>query len=105
MADFQVAVVDCFGSTLRYIELFEALGGAVIHVQSSPVPLFGFRPADPSRFSHVLVADGDIDVIADKLATLEPVAVLAGKETGVELADLLAERLGLSSSNGTALSA
>lgn len=61
-------------------------------------------PVDTSRFSHTLVNDGDLEKLAEQLAVLQPCAVLPGRESGVELADALSERLGLPG-NGTALSA
>jgi biotin carboxylase len=59
---------------------------------------------DSAEFSSTLVHDGDFGALATRLAALHPVAVLPGRETGVELADALSERLGLPT-NGTALSA
>ncbi|WP_329042222.1 ATP-grasp domain-containing protein [Streptomyces sp. NBC_00178] len=59
---------------------------------------------DTSRFSHILVNEGEFEDLAERLAILQPRAVLPGRESGVELADALSERLGLPT-NGTALSA
>lgn len=103
MSTFDVAVVDAFGATSGYTDAFGAVGAGVIQVQSTPDLLFGVTPVDPSRFSHTLVHDGDLDVLTERLAALRPRAVLPGRESGVELADALSERLGLPS-NGTALS-
>ncbi|MEU0038762.1 ATP-grasp domain-containing protein [Streptomyces sp. NPDC006333] len=101
---FQVVVVDAFGATSRYTDAFGAVGGQVIQVQSTADLLAGVVPVDPTRFSHTLVYDGDFEKLAEKLARLQPRAVLPGRESGVELADALSERLGLPS-NGTELSA
>ncbi|MGK4580323.1 ATP-grasp domain-containing protein [Kitasatospora sp. HPMI-4] len=104
MSAFRVAVVDAFGTSFGFTGAFDAVGGEVIQVRSTPEPPVGVDPVDERAFSHVLVFDGELDDLTAKLAALEPVAVLAGRETGVELADALSERLGLPS-NGTALSA
>jgi biotin carboxylase len=103
MQNPQVAVVDCFGTSFGYRDVFADAGCGVIQVQSTAELPFGVEPAPEDAFSRVLVAHDDIDLIAEKLAELRPLAVLPGRETGVELADTLSERLGLPS-NGTALS-
>ncbi|MGW2464177.1 ATP-grasp domain-containing protein [Streptomyces sp. NPDC001761] len=100
----QVAVVDAFGTAFRYTDAFAALGTGVIHVQSTPGLLPGVAPVDSAKFTRTLVHDGDLDGLADRLAALRPLAVLPGRESGVELADALSERLGLPT-NGTELSA
>jgi hypothetical protein len=56
------------------------------------------------RENLVVASEADLDGVLAALARLEPVAVLAGQEPGVPLADLLSERLGLAS-NGSARSA
>jgi hypothetical protein len=104
MPAFRVAVVDAFGTSYRYVDAFAAAGGQVIQVRSTPDLLPGVAPVDTTRFSHTLFHEGDLDGLTERLAALRPRAVLPGRESGVELADALAERLGLPS-NGTALSA
>ncbi|MGE7439070.1 ATP-grasp domain-containing protein [Kitasatospora sp. NPDC001175] len=103
MSAFRVAVVDAFGTSFGFTGAFGAVGGEVIQLRSAPEPPVGVDPVDERAFSHVLVHDDELDELTAKLVELEPVAVLAGRETGVELADALSERLGLPS-NGTALS-
>ncbi|WP_046734677.1 hypothetical protein [Streptomyces humi] len=105
MTALQVAVVDAFGTSHRYVDAFAAVGCGVVHVRSTPELLPGVAAVNPARFSRTLVAGEDPDVLAERLAVLQPRAVLPGRESGVELADALSERLGLPSSNGTALSA
>ncbi|WP_416968122.1 ATP-grasp domain-containing protein [Streptomyces sp. 4F14] len=104
MPAFQVAVVDAFGTSHRYVDAFAAAGGEVVHVRSTPGLLPGVAPVAPARFSHTLHHEGDLDALTRRLAALNPRAVLPGRESGVELADALSERLGLPT-NGTALSA
>ncbi|MFE7637609.1 ATP-grasp domain-containing protein [Kitasatospora sp. NPDC057518] len=103
MSAFRVAVVDAFGTSSGFTGAFGALGGEVIQVRSTPAPPVGLDLVDDRAFGHVLVHEDELDVLTAQLAALGPVAVLAGRETGVELADALSERLGLAS-NGTALS-
>ncbi|MFJ5921162.1 ATP-grasp domain-containing protein [Kitasatospora sp. NPDC092948] len=104
MAAFRVAVVDAFGAAHGHVDAFGAVGGEVVHVRSTPRLPFGVDPVDETTFGRVLIHDGDTAATAARLAALRPVAVLPGRETGVELADALSERLGLPT-NGTALSA
>ncbi|MFF5500011.1 ATP-grasp domain-containing protein [Streptomyces aquilus] len=104
MPDFQVAVVDCYGTSHRYVDAFAAVGGEVVHVRSTPDLLPGVVDVDPARFSGTLTYEHDLDTLAERLAASRVRAVLPGRESGVELADALAERLGLTTSNGTALS-
>ncbi|MFB6890150.1 ATP-grasp domain-containing protein [Kitasatospora sp. NPDC056327] len=103
MPAFRVAVVDAYGTASGFAGAFGALDGEVIQVRSTAAHPPGVDPADDRAFGRVLVHDGDPDALAARLAALDTVAVLAGRETGVELADTLSERLGLPT-NGTALS-
>jgi hypothetical protein len=103
MPESTVAVVDAFGASYGYTEAFARAGFGVIQVHSTTEPQFGVEPVDPSNFRHTLSFAGDIDALAEILAGFRPLAVLPGRETGVELADALSEILQLSS-NGTALS-
>ncbi|MFG2695413.1 biotin carboxylase [Kitasatospora sp. NPDC048407] len=102
MSAFRVAVVDAFGPAYGHIDAFAAVGGEVVQVQSTPGLPFGVEPVDAARFAQVLVHDGELDALAARLEGV--VAVLPGRETGVELADALSEKLGLPT-NGTELSA
>jgi hypothetical protein len=103
MKNPRAVVVDAFNTSFGFTDAFGAVGADVVQVQSTPELLPGVTPVDPSRFSHTLVHDGDIDALTDRVASLRPDAVLPGRESGVELADVLSDRLGLRS-NGTKLS-
>lgn len=103
MSQPQVAVVDAFRTTYGYGDACAALGAGVIQIQSTPRLPPTVTPVDPSKFTRYLVNDGDLDRLTDTLAALGTQVVMAARETGVELADALSERLGLAS-NGTALS-
>lgn len=90
------AVVDAY-STGRFLpEAIRRHGMDCVHVQSSPkvCPFFlaSFRPRD---FTENIRHDGSARRTADKLAALGVGCVLAGAETGVELAEALAALMGL----------
>lgn len=104
MSAFQVAVVDCYGTSHRYVDAFADAGGEVVHVRSTPALLPGVTDVDSARFSDTFAYEQDLDALAEKLAASRVRAVLPGRESGVELADALSERLALTTANGTALS-
>ncbi|MFE7897968.1 ATP-grasp domain-containing protein [Streptomyces sp. NPDC057424] len=99
-----VAIVDAFSTASHLAPLFHARGYDCLHVQSleTPPTAFGasFRPGD---FIATVVHRGDTAETLAGVAPYAPVALLAGAEIGVELADVLSEALGLRT-NGTALS-
>ncbi|MFE6620778.1 ATP-grasp domain-containing protein [Streptomyces sp. NPDC057740] len=99
-----VAIVDAFSTASHLAPLFHARGYDCVHVQSlaRPPAAFGasFRPDD---FLATVVHGGDPAETLAALAPYAPVALLAGAEIGVELADVLSEALGLRT-NGTELS-
>ncbi|MFB7339467.1 ATP-grasp domain-containing protein [Streptomyces hydrogenans] len=101
-------IVDGYSSGTFLPPAFARLGVDVVHVHSSAEPMASMLQPDPAAYrdSHRCPADDPaaVERTADALAALGPVAVLAGQEPGVPLADALSERLGLAT-NGTALSA
>ncbi|UFR06934.1 ATP-grasp domain-containing protein [Streptomyces sp. Go40/10] len=100
-----VCVVDSYGLSKNLVDAFLRRGAAVVRVQSTPdVPAAHRDPFDLSDYRDNIVHRGDLTATARAVAAHRPVAVLAGGETGVELADALSELLGLPT-NGTSLSA
>lgn len=100
----RVAITDVYGPTLRYARAFREAGHEVVRVQSTPeVPRVYHPGLSAEVLDEVFVADLPVHDAAARLAVLAPEAVLAGGESGVELADALSEELGLPS-NGTRLS-
>ncbi|MGW7276372.1 ATP-grasp domain-containing protein [Streptomyces sp. NPDC054864] len=99
-----VAIVDPVSTAAHLAPEFARRGWRTVAVLSSgKIPdayVKGFRPGD---FTHVITHTDDIDRTVGQLADQSPQFVLAGAEHGVELADLLAERLALPG-NGTRLS-
>jgi biotin carboxylase len=92
-------VVDLWTCSHFLLDAFSALGVDVVQVKSDPeLPAFG---AEMDYLATVFGADPA--ALAAELAQYSPIAVVAGQETDVLLADALSERQGLPS-NGTALS-
>ncbi|WP_175407870.1 ATP-grasp domain-containing protein [Streptomyces sp. TRM64462] len=99
-----VALVDAYSTASHLAPLFHARGYACLHVRSVANPPAAFAASQrPEDFLATVVHDGDVDRTVAALAPYGPVAVLAGAEIGVELADRLSEAMGLRT-NGTALS-
>lgn len=99
-------VVDAYAASRSLVLEFRNRGFSCVRVQSTREVPFVYRsaPYDPGDFVADIVHDGDAAATVAAVAEYRPIAVVAGGEIGVELADLLAERLGLPG-NGTALSA
>jgi biotin carboxylase len=97
-------IVDAYSTGAALAPRFAEAGVRTLHVQSRPQPpIFYERSFHPEHFAGTIVHDGDLDATLAALARHEIAFVLAGAETGVPLADALAERLGLPG-NGSALS-
>src|SRR5690349_15346058 len=98
-----IAMVDVYAPTLQLAREFIRAGYGVVRVQSTvDVPRF-YRGFATDEFTDNIVHQGSLTDTAEAVAKHEPVAVITGGETGVELADQLSEALGLPT-NGTALS-
>ncbi|MBY8846089.1 ATP-grasp domain-containing protein [Streptomyces sp. SP2-10] len=98
-----VVIVDLYASAVGLAEHFRQAGVAVVRVQSTkevPRALQSSQKLD--RLADDFVHE-DFAVTVERLAAYDPVAVVAGGETGVELADALSESLELPS-NGVQLS-
>ncbi|MDQ1721342.1 MAG: hypothetical protein QOI26_1076 [Pseudonocardiales bacterium] len=92
-------IVDMYTCSHFLLAAFEALGIDAVQVKSRPE----LAPFGAQMKYLATVAGADPAVLAGELATFSPIAVVAGQEPDVPLADALSERLGLPS-NGTALS-
>jgi len=93
-------LVDAYSSG-RFLPAALAKHGATCtHVQSSAtLPDFYLRtfPKDAFAPQDALVHDGDLDALTEKLLARAPEFIVAGAESGVDLVDQLAPRLGLPS--------
>lgn len=99
-------IVDGYSTGNFLPDAFARLDVDVLHVQSSAelMPTM-LAPALESYRGNLICPDASaVEATVAALHGLGPVAVLAGQEPGVPLADLLGERLGLAA-NGSARSA
>ncbi|MFJ8150392.1 ATP-grasp domain-containing protein [Streptomyces sp. NPDC096048] len=101
-----IVMVDAYAPVRSLVLTFLEQGCSIVRVQSTREVPYVYRTAPfvPGDFIADIVHDGDLDATVAAVAVYEPAAVVSGGESGVEFADLLAERLGLPG-NGTELSA
>jgi biotin carboxylase len=99
-----VAIIDAFSSARALAPLFRAAGHDCVHVRSAeranPVYERSYVPGD---FVDDITSLGDPTATADALKAHDPLWVIPGIESGVELADVLSEAMGLRT-NGSAKS-
>jgi biotin carboxylase len=99
-----VVLVDAGGVGSRFAHIFREHGWGTIAVSSSStVPDFVVRFFRKRDYDEVLDFEAHRETLVDRLSASNVRAVVPVFETGVELADWLAERLGVAG-NGTALS-
>lgn len=100
-----VVIVDAYAPTRRLAPYFRDAGYGCVRVQSTvAVPAIYQSPFSLDDYAASIVHAGSLEETLREVRKYRPVAVVAGGELGVELADALSERLGLAT-NGTALSA
>ncbi|MFE0699536.1 ATP-grasp domain-containing protein [Streptomyces sp. NPDC058872] len=93
-SDGPVVIVDPFSSGGMYAAAFKDAGVPVVAVLSGPDMPEVYRASfHPEDFPELIVFDGDLDAVVSRLRRLSPRCVLPGAESGVELADLLAEQI------------
>ncbi|MGW1183356.1 MFS transporter [Streptomyces drozdowiczii] len=105
MSDMKrVVIVDAYAPSMQLAAQFREAGVALVRVQSTKeVPRFYQASFDLEGFLDNIVHEGNLDETISRVAVHEPIAVVAGGEKGVELADALSAALGLPS-NGVELS-
>ncbi|MFE3496521.1 ATP-grasp domain-containing protein [Streptomyces sp. NPDC059175] len=87
-------IVDPYSSGALFAEALRSRGVPVAAVVSSPRPPEAFASSyRPQDFPDVIVQDGDLDDVVRRVRALDPCCVLAGCESGVELAEQLAPRV------------
>lgn len=100
-----VIIVDGYSAGNLLAPEITGRGASAVHVQTTaeiwPVLRPSFHPED---YAQLYTYTGNLEALCEALSRHQPSACLAGTETGVELADRIAERLGLRG-NGTQLSA
>ncbi|MFJ5549892.1 ATP-grasp domain-containing protein [Streptomyces sp. NPDC093225] len=101
-----IVMVDAYAAARSLVLEFLKQGCSVVRVQSTREVPFVYltAPHVPDDFIADIIHEGDLAATADAVAEFSPIAVISGGEVGVELADLLAQRLDLPG-NGTELSA
>ena len=86
-----VVIVDPYSSGAQLAPAFRAYGVPVVAVGTADEPpevyASSYRPGD---FDEIIIFAGSLDPIVERLRALRPRCVLAGCESGVELADALA---------------
>lgn len=106
-----VIIVDGYSTGIFYPPLLHKKGLSIIHVRSTPVDLkapitqIANQALEKTASFYSMHLDGTqpLDQLCEQLRPTNPKAVIPGCETGVELADQLADRLGLAC-NAIALS-
>jgi biotin carboxylase len=100
-----IGIVDPFSAGSTLAEELRARSVRCIAILSAPgLPEILMRSFRPELFEAVIEHAGDAGETAARVAPFQPAHVVVGFESGVELADSIAESLGLAG-NGTALSA
>jgi hypothetical protein len=85
-------VVDPLGTGAEYPAAFAEAGVEVVAVMAQPKPIDLYAASwRPENFNHIHMFDGDVEGLAATLRKYDPVCLIAGSETGVELADALVE--------------
>ncbi len=105
-------IIDGYGAAQPLPRAFNARGYACVHVKTTPLLDHLYRGRfNPDDYLLTLDYDGNPDRL---IATMSDWCrgrghavsfAIPGMEPGVELADLVSERLGIPQRNGTALSA
>eukprot|EP00744_Colponema_vietnamica_P019143 GILI01027073.1.p1 GENE.GILI01027073.1~~GILI01027073.1.p1 ORF type:complete len:461 (-),score=108.77 GILI01027073.1:855-2111(-) len=99
-----IAIVDPFSSGKLLAAHFHQKGCSTVSVlHSNDIPAFFMNSYVPADFDHEIIHLGDIEETCARLRALNVESVVVGSEPGVELSDILSERLGLRS-NGTCMS-
>lgn len=98
-------IVDAVSTGESISPAFKGYGYPSIHIQSSArLPQKIVNKVKPHDFIKMLVYQDDINALVEALKPYEIMCCVPGSESGVKLADLISEKLGLSTTNGTAFS-
>lgn len=102
--DFTIAIVDGYGAGKVFARRLKQLGYSCVHIQSmDPLPKMYAKLFHPEDYLYNIIYTGEIGSIINKLKTSKVKYIIAALESGVELADLLSEKMQLLT-NGTKLS-
>lgn len=95
-------IVDAYRFSEDYVRYFDKKAVKCIHVQSSPliIPnLAKLSTYNPNTYIANFIYDGNLEILLEKLRQYNPEAVIAGMESGVILADILSDKLGVKSND------
>ena len=95
-----IGVVDAASSGVYLAPAFMSAGYRCVHISSAAEKFPGSFAGALRYFEGDVPYDGNLETLVAALAHYEFAHVVAGSETGVELADQLSYRLGLATSNG-----
>jgi biotin carboxylase len=85
-------VVDPLGTGQEYPAAFREAGVETVAVMTAPEPISLYASSwHPEHFTHIHVFDGELAGLAATLRGYQPICLIPGSETGVELADALVE--------------
>jgi biotin carboxylase len=91
-----IVIVDPYSSGALLGEALAARGAACVAVESTPtLPSSMKSHFDPAVFQETSRHTGDLDATSQAVRRFEPSHVVAGFESGVELAEALAAKLGV----------
>jgi biotin carboxylase len=97
-------IVDPYSAATGYAAAFRARNVSPVAVLTTPEPLATFVSGwHPEEFDEVLYHRGSVDELLAELKAYDPVCVIAGIESGVELAEVLCEVLTPGEGNDPAL--
>ncbi len=84
-------IVDPYSSGALFADAFTASGIPVVAVVTGPQPPRPYAPSyRPADFPEIVVFRGDLGAVISRLRQLGPRCVIAGCESGVELAERIA---------------
>jgi biotin carboxylase len=85
-------VVDPLGTGQEYPIAFREAGVETVAVMSFPEPIDCYKDSwHPENLRHIHMFDGDVPGLAAALREYQPICLIPGSETGVELAEKLVE--------------
>jgi biotin carboxylase len=94
--DVCIVIVDPYSSGAMLAQALQARGASCLAVESSPgLPEAMKSQFNPGSFLNVIRHDSDLDKTINAVKSRHPTHVIAGFESGVELADRLGQRLSL----------
>jgi biotin carboxylase len=87
-------LVDPYSGAADYGPAFRARGVHTIALLSTPKPYAAFAAGwYPDRFDEVWTHDGDVAALVARVCAVDPLCIVPGNESGVELAETLVEKV------------